>query len=272
MPSPQQVGLHSPSRHLEVTAAQGGDDYATSVQAFLRERGIGMTLAFSGGADDQSPLLNAFVDSIRVDDAIPEDIKKGLEKRAVSAGADNISRIVRDILEPLRGYRIAVLTGGTKWGVPDAATKVAKDLGFATIGVYPLTAKNKSALPPEMLDLSVCVHPFIGDSSWGDESAIFTKLLDAVIVIGGGAGTMVEVAHLLKINEKKDARAKWIIPVYGTGGTADKLSFFPGKPETIARCIPSMPIRTGVDVVEFLRDNNVITDDICEPYERNTQP
>ncbi|OGG49864.1 hypothetical protein A2763_01580 [Candidatus Kaiserbacteria bacterium RIFCSPHIGHO2_01_FULL_54_36] len=241
------------------------DDYTKQVQDFLHERGRAFTLAFSGGADDKSLALDAFRDSLLGDARISEEVKSDLPKLAEKAAQENIAKLVRSILEPLRGYRIAIQTGGTKWGVPDAATRVAKELGFPTIGVYPLTAKNKSALPPEMLDLSVCVHPFIGESSWGDESAIFTKLLDSVVVIGGGAGTMVEVAHLLKINERKSEKTKWIIPVYGTGGTADKLSFFPGKPDTIAKCIPSVPIRTGKEVVDFLIEKVMITDDIYEP-------
>jgi predicted Rossmann-fold nucleotide-binding protein len=259
-----QVALHPISRHIDVTAKD--PDHTRVVEDFMRERGIAFTLAFSGGADDNSPALEAFHNKLLTDERLPESMHADLSQIAKASLRESTAKIVREILEPLRGYRIAVLTGGTSWGVPDVATRVAKQLGFTTIGVYPLTAKTKgNALSAELLDLSICVHPFIGESVWGDESAIFTKLLSAVVVIGGNAGTMVEVAHLLKLNEKKNLPTKWIIPVYGTGGTADKLSFFPGKPETIAKCIPSLPIRTGQLVVDFLHQMNVLNDDIYEP-------
>jgi predicted Rossmann-fold nucleotide-binding protein len=258
-----QVSLHGPSRHVNITRRNNG---AKAIDQFKRDRGIAFTLAFSGGADDKSPALDAFTSRLTGDDRIPHEVRRGLKDTAKGAVRENSVDLVRSILEPLRGYRIAILTGGTKWGIPDVATHVAKELGFPTIGIYPFTAqKKRHVLKGGLLDLSVCVYPFVGESCWGDESAIFTKLLDSVVVVGGGAGTMVEVAHLLKLNERSSQSTKWIIPVHGTGGTADKLSFFPGKPATVAKCIPAMPITSGQEVVEFLHNYNVLTDDIYEP-------
>src|SRR5207247_182413 len=106
----------------------------------------------------------------------------------------------KDVTNYFADYRIALLCGGTKFGVPAAAAEYAKEAGIPTIGVYP-TVGTKHALPGDRLDLSICVPPAVGESDWGDESPVFAKLLDGVIVYGGGAGTLIEAAHILKCNE-----------------------------------------------------------------------
>jgi len=248
----------SHTEHLIEVKGGLEEDFTSRVEAFKKDRGVHFILAFSGGADDSSPLFQHIVDSLK------EDGTPNADALVSKAKKEYIANIVREVLLPLRGYRLAILTGGTAWGVPAVAIETAKELGFPTIGVFPLTAslKKSNMLPDGSLDLTVCVHPFVGTSQWGDESAIFTKLLDAVIIIGGGAGTMVEVAHLLKQNEKKGT-TKHLIPIYGTGGTADKVSFFPGKPETMARCVPQKPIVSGTDACEYLKQV-AFTEDIYD--------
>lgn len=267
-----------------------GVDITEAVQRFLADKGVHFTLAICGGADDDNPVLRHIAGQLQ-DAQLPAKLKVGLTKGLKGASDEYVATIIRGVLSKLReSYRIAVLTGGTKWGVPRIATQVARELGFPTIGVYPLTAKGKHAMSEEMLDLAICVYPGYGKSAWGDESHILTKLLDATIVIGGNAGTMVEVTHVLKHNEKHaDLLAKkraleardtltdkessvlrqiedelpqhklrYIVPIYGTGGTADKLSFFPGKPNTMTACIPSLPITTGEMAAAFLLAQNAI--------------
>ena len=240
-------------------------NYAETLEKWKDTYGVRFVLAFSGGADDDSPILQYLKNRIANNDSFSEDSRGQFQGIVNEANDKIIGKIVRDVLAPLRDYRIAIQTGGTKFGVPRVATQVANELGFPTIGVFPLTAQvNKHV--DDCLDLAVCVHPFVGKSQWGDESAIFTKLLDAVIVIGGGAGTMVEVAHLLKINERKNDVTKHIIPVHGTHGTAQVLSSFPGKPETMARCIPGYSITSGGMALKYLIENTFI-EDVYEPKE-----
>lgn len=259
-----QKGGHHPPHLLEV---KGGlaEDFTPVVETFKKDRGVRFVLAFSGGADDSSPLFRHVVESLKSETTSMENGSDNVERLISKAKEEYVAEIVREVLMPLRGYHIAILTGGTAWGVPAVATKVAKELGFPTIGVFPLAAflKKENMLPEGQLDLAVCVHPMLGTSQWGDEAAAYTKLLDAVIIVGGGAGTMVEVAHLLKQNEKKGSTAKHMIPVYGTGGTADKVSFFPGKPETMARCVPPHPIVSGTEACEYLKQI-VFADDIYD--------
>lgn len=254
--------------HIQrIVEVKGGlvEDFTPVVESFKNDRGVRFVLAFSGGADDSNPLLRYVVNSLERQSTATEEDGISIEGLVNQAKKEYVAAMVRDVLLPLRGYRIAVLTGGTAWGVPAIATEVAHELGFPTIGVFPLTASLKAEhmLPQNWLDLAVCVHPMLGTSQWGDEAAVYTKLLNAVIIIGGGAGTMVEVAHLLKQNEKKDAPVKHMIPIYGTGGTADKVSFFPGKPETMAKCIPSSPIGSGAQACEYLKQV-VFADDIYD--------
>jgi predicted Rossmann-fold nucleotide-binding protein len=242
------------------------DDFTHHFDDFKKEHGIHFVLAFSGGADDNSPQIEHVVRTLTSNN------RENLDEKALKDMIDNakdgyVAEIVKNILSQFKDHKFAVLTGGTNWGVPRVATKIARDLGIKTIGVFPLTGMD-DALTDE-LDFSVCVHPMLKESEWGDESPAFTKLLDAVVVIGGGAGTMVEVSHLLKLNErnlKKKRPVKHIIPVLGTGGTADKLSFFPGKPAVMASCIPAKPFVTGAQVREYLI-SDVFPSDVYDPLD-----
>lgn len=230
------------------------------IEDFKRDLGIWFILAFSGGADDSSPILKHLS---KVSTTLPVNGNKnnGLQRLISEAKSDYVGSIIKSILGPLRNHNIAVLCGGTKWGVPSEAATIAKSMGFHTIGVYPLTGQESGyTLPDDILDLGVCVHPIIGNSRWCDETSVFCKMLDAAVVIGGGAGTMVEIAHLLKMNESSRGKIRHILPVAGTGGTAEKISYFPGKPETMSKCIPSTPLYTGEAVLRHLRDHTTIED------------
>ncbi|HVU75565.1 MAG TPA: hypothetical protein VHD38_01865 [Candidatus Paceibacterota bacterium] len=278
-----KVSLH-PTRRIDV-APGNGSDLNQVVRDFKRDHGISFVLAFSGGADDNSGIVNEMKRMIREDASLPEDVRSRVEKTTEAAKDAFVASLVRDTLENLCDYRIAVLTGGTAWGVPRIATQVARELGFPTIGVFPSTAaaKQKNMLPDGQLSLAICVHPNFGESEWGDESPVYTALLDAVAVIGGGAGTMVETAHILKTNEKRKpvrdilmgnqgddsreklrSRPKVILPMNGTGGTAEKLVFFPGKPETMAYTIPPIPFPNGKAVADYLKGHVLFDEDMRE--------
>ena len=111
-----------------------------------------------------------------------------------------VLEIVEQSMNELKGLPLAILTGGTKWGLPKYATQLAKKYGLPTIGVYP-TRGVKYVLND--LDFAVEVDSRYGESEWGDETEIFAKLVDAVEVIGGGAGTLIELSHIFKINDRK---------------------------------------------------------------------
>ena len=241
---------------LDIKKTEDGQNIGQAIEDFKKKHGIMFVLAFSGGADDSNPILTHI---IKVNGIESENTSFDIKKVIENAKFDFIRNIIEDILRPLRGYQIAIQCGGTKWGVPAIAANVAKELGFKTIGVFPLTGQ-KYALPENVLDLGICVHPMIGNSRWGDETPVFCKTLDSVVVIGGGAGTMVEIAHLLKMNESSRGKIRHILPVSGTGGTADDISYFPGKPGTMVECIPSKPLFKGEEILEHLRTETNIDD------------
>lgn len=212
-----------------------------TVDDFMKRHGLHHVIAFSGGASTDLPGVSS-------DDPLQEQYKQVQKEREL--------RIVRSALNILRHYRIAVLTGGTRFGFPKTAVEVATEMELKTIGVFPKTAHEKGYVL-DSLDLPICVHPHLGESSWGDESSVFCKLLDAAIVCGGGAGTLIEAAHLLKMNEsllKYEHPVKVIIPIHGTGGVADGLPFVWGKQEIKIACMPQKPVLSGKDAAVYIQE------------------
>lgn len=212
-------------------------DLTNIIKSFKNEYGLHHVIAFSGGADDR-----------------PEGIDDVALAAALSDAAQKKEQhIIAQAIRRLQGYRIAILCGGTKWGVPNTATHETKKAGLMTIGVYPSTGK-KHALGSDVLDLRICVEPEYGESRWGDESSVYAKLLDGVIVYGGGAGTLVEVAHVLKMNEailSRNENPKLIAPISGTGGVADGMPFIWGKPRVLSVSIPQERVTNGVRAAEL---------------------
>ena len=152
------------------------------------------------------------------------------------------------------------------------ATQVANEFGFPTIGVFPLTAKDKHSLPLKAqganavakLDLAVCVHPLLIQARGVMNHSSTPRCWTASSSLVAVPARWWRWHTSSNSTNGKESRKKHIIPVYGTGGTADKLSFFPGKPKTMATCIPSHPITSGREVCQYLLEQ-VVTDDIYEP-------
>jgi len=220
---------------------------------FLRENGIKRVIAFSGGAS-----------------SVP--IEFGDEVHAAMTKASSLfeNAVIGEALTRLKPYsqHVAVLTGGTQYGVPATASTLARAAGFSTIGIFPAAGSDK-ALGPDVLDLAVCVD-IRSDfdcsspedrakfrSDWGDESPHFSKLLDGVIVFGGRAGTLIEVAHLLKLNERRkkhNQTPKFIVPILSSGGMADATPYLPANPDVRSWCMPSHVVRSGHEAAKILED------------------
>lgn len=218
------------------------DHVDQSIDDFKKYHGVHHIIAFSGGTSISLPGISS-EDPLSVQ---YERIQKEREQR-----------IVRHTLNILRHYRVAVLTGGTRFGFPKTAVEVAKEMNIRTIGVFPEVAVGKEYVLRE-LDLAICISSHCGESVWGDESSVFCKLLDAVIVCGGGAGTLIEVAHLLKMNEgllKSGHPMKVIVPIHGTGGVADGLPFIWGKQEIKNSCMPQKLVFSGTDAAVYIQEH-----------------
>ena len=101
-----------------------------------------------------------------------------------------------------------VLVTGGRQGVMKAASQGAKEIGGMTIGIVPWDSTEKAN---EFCDAVVAT----GVGQMRNFFVVYSG--DAVIVVGGGAGTMIEVvAAYLK--------GKPIVAIRGTGGMADRLA------------------------------------------------
>jgi predicted Rossmann-fold nucleotide-binding protein len=205
-----------------------------------------------------------------------DEIKQYLEKLATqgvkkiiafSGGADDnlenkVLKIVEDSIFEFRGLPIAVLTGGTVWGLPKYASEIAKKNNIPVIGIYPQRGV-KYAL--KNLDFALEVSPRYGPSEWGDESELFAKLANGVEVIGGGAGTLIEFAHILKANEakiKSGGPFTYIAPIKlnGVKTTSDIIYDFPMKSENRAAFPPQEIVEDGRYAANFLIEKLGIRD------------
>jgi predicted Rossmann-fold nucleotide-binding protein len=177
-------------------------------------------------------------------------------------------KTIADFLRHMRGARVAILSGGTRGGLPQAAEE-ARFLGFPTIGVYP-QGKEEHVLFEE-LDLAIAVPaPLTGLSCFGSETPTLVQLSDAVVVIGGGVGTLAEVATILKINKtllRKGRKPIYVCPVYQTGGVANYLTALPGV-EQLKSCFPSKRIYNGAEAAAFIKEKLAG----CEPAPLSDRP
>jgi predicted Rossmann-fold nucleotide-binding protein len=230
----------------------------TSIEQIKEQHGIRLTIAFAGGADTKLHQL--------AQDLSPESIE--IQENYKKIQTTRIEKLVQEFLQKFAGleHRIAILTGGTKGGVPEIVSKIAKQRGFKTIGIYPEIG-CKHFLGDDIIDIPLCIKPTYQDckqithwetsSNWGDESSLFAKTLDAVVVIGGSAGTVIEMAYVLKMNgailkAKKNGNSgstklKYIVPISGFGGVSEDLHHIWADPEVTEESILSFTVNGGVE-------------------------
>jgi len=104
--------------------------------------------------------------------------------------------------------RSAVLLTGGLGGVMEAASKGAKDAGGFSIGIIP---QDDKAQANQYCDVVIATG--LGFS----RDFVTAYSADAIVIVGGGAGTMIEAAAGY---QKKIP----IVAVKGTGGMADRLA------------------------------------------------
>jgi predicted Rossmann-fold nucleotide-binding protein len=230
----------------------------TTIEQIKQQHRIKFTIAFSGGAETKLHQL--------AHDDSPESLE--LQKAYSKIQTTRIEKLVQEFLQKFTGLEhcIAILTGGTKGGVPGIVSRTAKNQGFKTIGIYPEIG-CKHFLGDDIIDIPLCITSTYQDckqstqwetsSSWGDESSVFAKTLDAVVVIGGSAGTLIEMAYVLKMNDrilkdKKKGEAgsrklKYIVPVSGFGGVSEDMHHIWADPEVTEESILSFTVTDGVE-------------------------
>jgi hypothetical protein len=206
-------------------------------EEFRLRYGISTVIAVSGGALTDTRGMPGDVASV---------YKENLDAR--------IRAILHDCLCQFQGYGVAVMTSGTRDGVPRVAIHVAKELKLKLIFLYPQRARKYRVETVEP-DLDIQIDPVVGDSQWGDDSALFAQLLDGMIVIGGSTGTLVECAHVFKINETlvdHNKKPKCIIPVRGFAGVSEFLPFFCFRESVRRECMPEEGVWDGIEAGKLL--------------------
>jgi uncharacterized protein (TIGR00725 family) len=87
-------------------------------------------------------------------------------------------------------------------GVMDAACRGAKDAGGTTVGILPGT--DRAAANPFV---EVAVATGLGEA----RNALVVRAADAVIAIGGGYGTLSEIALALKAGKRVVGLGTWAV-------------------------------------------------------------
>jgi uncharacterized protein (TIGR00725 family) len=132
----------------------------------------------------------------------PQEYPKG------KAPKRGVYKIAEEVGSRLAKQGAIVITGG-KSGVMEAAARGAQKLGGITLGVV---KGNKRFLSNRFTDVEVLT----GMAADGFDEFVLVTMCDVFIVIGGGAGTLEEIA--IAYRNKKP-----IIAIGDTGGWADKL-------------------------------------------------
>ncbi|MBI2594138.1 hypothetical protein HYW39_00390, partial [Candidatus Curtissbacteria bacterium] len=105
---------------------------------------------------------------------------------ALSGGSEDGSEemivgILKDLILNVRGLPVAILTGGTRGGIPDIGIRVARESSIPTIGVFPPRARKIALL--DDLDLAIeTLPPSIGNASFGTETPSFVNLANGIAV------------------------------------------------------------------------------------------
>lgn len=176
--------------------------------------------------------------------------------------------IVKDIILRLRDYDVAILTWGTKWDIPNIATKIARAHNIPTIWIFP-RRWEKYSMGKELLNLEIVVDSQYWESHFWDESSMFAKLADWVFVIWWWAWTLIEFAHVMKINEslkKYNWTIKKIVPIVWVPGVSETLHYIPGDNEIKNITFPNKTIHNGKEAFDRLRQELWLDDILKETY------
>jgi len=103
----------------------------------------------------------------------------------------------------------AILVCGGGGGIMMAVAQGAKEVGGITVGVLPFLDKE---VANEFIDVVICTG-----MGWGIQGGLLVRSVDGVIVVGGGCGTLAELA-MAYMHEKP------VVAIRGTGGWADSLA------------------------------------------------
>lgn len=202
------------------------DEVRGAINQFMSDNDIQFVIGLSGGASESTP-----------------------EKQRQT------TEFITDFITSIGDLPCSILTGGTSGGVPELGIRIARASSIPTIGVFPEQGR-KYALHSE-LDLAIeTIPPLVGDGLFGTETPTFVNMLDGAAVIGGGTGTLIEIATILKTNSKLIRLERdpiYLCPINGSGGAADMTYALPDIDAAVLSSLPGSPIVNGAQAAEFLK-------------------
>lgn len=122
--------------------------------------------------------------------------------------SNQLYKVAYEIGQQLAENNATVVCGG-KGGIMESVCKGAKSKSGMTVGVV---SGNKRGTSNKYVDVEVVS----GFTNFGEEGLIIS-MADAVIVLGGGAGTLQEIALAYRGKKK-------IVAINGIGGWGDTLA------------------------------------------------
>lgn len=102
----------------------------------------------------------------------------------------DVAKVAEEVGEKIAGHKALLICGGLK-GVMEAAAKGAKTRGGMTMGILPGFSKAEAN---RYIDISVVTGMDQG------RNIIIARSSDVLIAVGGGFGTLSEIAYALKLN------------------------------------------------------------------------
>ena len=127
---------------------------------------------------------------------------------------DQIAEVARAVGRAIAERGAALLTGGRS-GVMEAASRGARDAGGLTIGVLPGAGPGDS--PPNAY-VDVAIYTGLGEArNWVNVCSS-----DALIAIGGGFGTLSEIALALKARKPLVLLGSWKFEMEGVSPTVPR--------------------------------------------------
>lgn len=160
-------------------------------------------------------------------------------------------QIAHEFVANLRGHPVGIIISGTKIGVPGSTFRCARSFGIPVIRVFPEYAPARGHLHDGKADLEIAVPPRVGPSMWGDESGLFVKLASGIVFIGGGSGTLLEIATWAKVNKtlfgRTGATTIPAVPIALGDGWSDWLAREGHQAfhEFYTDATPSVPLESG---------------------------
>jgi len=112
---------------------------------------------------------------------------------------DETAERAREVGERLAGAGCVVLTGGLG-GVMEAASKGAREAGGLTVGILP-DARPETANP--FVELAIATG--LGEA----RNVVLVNTAEALIAVGGGYGTLSEIALALRSGKRVVSLGSW---------------------------------------------------------------